>query len=71
MIEVTITQEQDSIMNFVVPFLKMLTLYMILKIQLITELHDVVCVDLLTLCRSGEGEKGQTPCAQFFHQITV
>ena len=41
---VSMCQEQHSIMNFAVTFLKMLTLYMLWRAQILTDLHAVFCV---------------------------
>ena len=37
-------QEQPSIMNFTVPFLKMLTLYMLWRARFLSELYAFFCV---------------------------
>ena len=41
---VSMCQEQHSIMNFAVTFLKMLALYMLWRAQILTDLHAVFCV---------------------------
>ena len=41
---VSMCQEQHSIMNFAVTFLKMPALYMLWRAQILTDLHAVFCV---------------------------
>ena len=41
---VSLSQEQHSIMKFVVPLLKMLTLYMLWKAKFLTEFHALICI---------------------------
>ena len=41
---VSLAQEKHSIMKYSVPFLKVLTLYMLCKTQLLFEFYAVFCV---------------------------
>ena len=37
-------RQQHSIMNFAVPFLELVTLYMLWRAQILSEFYDVFCV---------------------------